>query len=67
VAVVLADGDWRFWDEKMKLVDLAYHVSLDQNLTIQPWPFRESEWKGREPSPHGELVRSARRDARSLP
>lgn len=67
VAIVLADGDWRFWDEKMDLVDLAFNIGVEHRLYVQPWPFSESEWRDPERSPRAALVRSARRDAQAIP
>jgi predicted nucleotidyltransferase len=66
LAVVLADGDWRYWDEKISLVDLIFDLNFDVNLYVQPWPFSESEWSDPEGSPQAKLLRSAQRDARPL-
>jgi predicted nucleotidyltransferase len=66
IAVVLTDGDWRFWDEKMDLVDLAFDIGVDHRLYVQPWPFSESEWRDPERSPRADLIRSARRDAQAI-
>ena len=44
VAVVLADGGWRFWDEKKTLIHLSYDLMVDTGADIQAWPMRESEW-----------------------
>ena len=65
VAVVLEDGDWRFWDEKMRLVELGHDMLVDFGAYIQPWPFAASEWD----SPAGSrqrLIESAKREARLL-
>jgi uncharacterized protein len=65
VAIVLEDGDWRFWDEKMRLVELGHDMLVDFGAYIQPWPFAASEWH----SPAGSrqrLIESAKRDARPL-
>lgn len=67
VAIILADGDWRFWDEKMSLVDLAFDIGVDHRLYLQPWPFSESEWREPERSRRAGLLHSARRDAQALP
>lgn len=67
LAVVLADGDWRYWDEKMKLVDLIVDLDLDLYLYLQPWPFAESEWNDPDGSPRAKLLHSVRRDAQALP
>ncbi|MFL4987304.1 MAG: nucleotidyltransferase family protein [Microvirga sp.] len=67
VAIVLRDGDWRFWDEKMKLVDMAFGIGVDHRLYLQPWPFTESEWEDPERSRRARLIRSAQRDAVVIP
>ena len=67
VAVVLADGDRRYWGEKMNLVDLIVGLGLDLYLYVQPWPFSDGEWNDPERSPRARLARSAGRDARALP
>ena len=44
IAVVLADVDYDFWTEKMRLADLAYDVIVATNVHVQGWPVSESEW-----------------------
>lgn len=66
VAVVLKDGDWAFWDEKMRLTDLSYDLQVDLGLYIQPWPFAEADWAEPSTSPRRELIEAARSDARPL-
>ena len=48
LAVILQDGDWRFWDETMFLSDLAYDATLDPGLWIQAWPVSRSTWEERD-------------------
>lgn len=66
VAIILADGDWEFWDERMRLVDQTLDALLDAGLLIQPWPFSKRSWL--EPTRHSNprLVAAARRDARPV-
>ena len=66
LAVILEDGDWRFWDEQWLLSGLAYEALIDEGLFIQPWPVRRSAWE--EPALHHNprLIKAMRRDARSL-
>lgn len=66
VAVVIEDGDWNLWDEKMRLVDFGYEPMLDEGLYIQPWPVMRSAWH--DPSRHTNpgLIRAMRRDARPV-
>jgi uncharacterized protein len=66
VAIILEDGDWRFWDEKMHLVDLGHDMFVDFGLYIQPWPFAASAWASPAGAPNQRLIESAKRDARSL-
>ena len=44
VAVILEDGEWRFWHEKMLLADLAFEPLMESGLHIQPWPIAHSAW-----------------------
>jgi hypothetical protein len=48
VAVVLADGDWQFLDEKKQLVRLTFDILVDTDLYIRAWPLPASAW--RDPS-----------------
>jgi len=66
IAVVLADGDWDYWDEKTRLVDLSYEVVVATGADIQGWPVREREW--RDPARHRNpsLVNAMRRDGREI-
>lgn len=66
VAVVLDDGDWSFWREKMQLADLSFDPFMEFGLHIQPWPLARSAWE--EPAKHHNprLVNAIRRDARVL-
>lgn len=45
LAVILEDGEWEFWQEKMRLSDLAYDALLEPGLWIQAWPVSRSEWR----------------------
>lgn len=64
VAVVLADGDWRVWDEKMRLADIEYDIIVDTGVEPQGWPVSESEWRNPELHDNPPLVRAMRRDAK---
>ncbi len=66
VAVVLADGDWDYWDEKMRLADLEYDTIIATGAEPQGWPVRESEWLNPERHRNPELVRAMQRDAKDL-
>ena len=66
IAVVLQDGDWNFWDEKMRLVDFGFEPMLDEGVYIQPWPVALSEWEAPDKHRNPRLIRAMRRDAKSL-
>jgi uncharacterized protein len=66
VAVILEDGDWRFWTEKMLLAGLAYDVLLKHDLYIQPWPIARSGWESPATHPKQRFIEAIRRDARPL-
>ena len=66
LAIVLADGTWRTWDEKMALADLEYDVIVATGVEPQAWPVSESEWWHPERHRNPDLVRAMRRDAVDL-
>ena len=66
VAVVLADGDWRAWDEKMRLADIEYDIIVDTGIEPQGWPVSESEWRNPDLHDNPPLVRAMRRDAKRI-
>lgn len=66
VAVVLADGDWQPWPEKMHLVEIGHDALVDFRLYIQPWPFAERLWVAPRSSSPRSLIDGAKLDARQL-
>jgi uncharacterized protein len=66
VAVIIEDGAWEFWQEKMKLADLAYEPLVELGLRIQPWPISASSWQNPSVHHNPKFVEAIRRDARSL-
>ena len=66
VAVVLADDGWRYWEEKFRLVDLAFDHTRGSGLYVQPWPFTTSEWETPGRDEKSALVRRARGESRPL-
>jgi antitoxin ChpS len=66
VAIVLTDGDWRVWDEKMRLADIEYDVIVETGVEPQGWPVSESEWRDPELHDNPPLVRAMRRDAKAI-
>ena len=49
LAIILKDGDWRFWDEKWLLAGLAYDVLLQHDLYVQPWQSHGPRGSRRQP------------------
>jgi len=66
IAVILEDGDWHFWTEKMALAGLAYDVLLEHDLYVQPWPFPRTAWNSPATHPKRRLIEDIRKDARPL-
>jgi antitoxin ChpS len=66
IAVVLADGGWNAWAEKMRLADMEYDTIVETGAEPQAWPVRLSEWV--DPAKHANptLIRAMRRDAREI-
>ncbi len=66
VAVVIRDGDWSFWSEKVVLAGIAYDPLVDFGLHIQPWPISETEWQQPERHRNPRFVQNVHRDARTI-
>jgi uncharacterized protein len=66
VAIVLANGDWRRWEETMRIADLEYDTIVATGAEPQGWPVSEREWLHPELHPNPSLVRAMRRDAKDL-
>ncbi|MGH6814792.1 MAG: nucleotidyltransferase domain-containing protein [Hyphomicrobiaceae bacterium] len=66
IAVILDDGGWRFWNEKMTLAGLAYDTLLAHDLYIQPWPISRSAWESPATYRRPRFIEAIRRDARDL-
>jgi len=66
LAVILEDGDWRFWDEKRLLTDLGYDALLEPGLWIQAWPVSRSAWKEEDLRKVPFFVVGARPEARPV-
>ena len=64
LAIILQDGDWTFWTEKLQLSDRVHDALVEHELYIQAWPVRYSEWldPGKHRNPR--FVASMKRDAR---
>jgi predicted nucleotidyltransferase len=67
VAVILEDGDWRFWREKMALAALAYDALIEAGLFIQPWPIARGGWETPSKHHNRRFVEAVKRDVRRLP
>ena len=66
VAVVLIRAESKTLDEQIALYDLAYDLLLQTGAEIQPWLFEAHERADPPHSAAGDLVRSAKRDSRTL-
>ena len=66
VAVVIEDGDWIFWSEKVRLADLTYDPMMEFGLKIQPWPVARSAWEIPLSHHNPRLIEAMQRDGRSL-
>jgi antitoxin ChpS len=66
IAVVLADGSWDFWAEKMLLTDLTYQPLVESGVDLQGWPVRQAEWLTPERHHNPSLIRAMQRDARPI-
>ncbi len=66
VAVILKDGDWRFWAEKLRLADLTYDQLMEFGLRIQPWPISASAWLDPASHHNPRLVEVMKREGYSL-
>ena len=66
IAIVLANGDWRRWDETMRIADLEYETIVATGAEPQGWPVSEREWMHPELHHNPALVRAMRRDAKDL-
>mgnify|MGYP001271768457 CR=1 FL=1 len=66
VAVVLRDDNWSFWQEKLRLADMAYAPLIETGLSIQPWPVSLDEWQNPEKHANRRLLDAIGKDAQSL-
>lgn len=64
LAIILQDGDWKFWTEKLILADLMHDALVEQGLYIQAWPVRQSEWVDPVKHSNPRFVEAMKRDAR---
>ena len=61
VAVVLADGEWGFLDEKKELVQFSYEILLESEFYIRAWPLPASAWRDPSTYPNPGLVSEIKR------
>ena len=66
VAVVLEDGTWDTWNEKLRLVDLSDDAFHEHGLMIQAWPVAKSVWLDPSQDKSPSFVKFARRDAKPV-
>jgi hypothetical protein len=63
VAVVLADGDWSFLDEKKRLIALTFDILLETDVFIRAWPLPASAWRDPSSYSNPSLVRAIKRNS----
>jgi hypothetical protein len=61
VAVVLADGDWSYLDEKKRLVSHTFDILLATDVLIRAWPLPASAWHDPSTYRNPSLVRLMKR------
>ncbi len=61
VAVILADGDWTFIDEKKRPVEFTFDVLLENEVYIRAWPLPVSAWRDPATYANPDLVRGIKR------
>jgi predicted nucleotidyltransferase len=66
VAVVLADGAFDFWREKMALADLAFEPIAASEIHVQGWPVTSSAWDRPETHHNPSLIHAMRRDGQVI-
>ena len=66
IAVILEDGDWRFWAEKMVMADLAYDALVEHGMYLQCWPLARTAWERPHTSDRRRFLEAIRREGRSL-
>ena len=64
VAVVLRDGNWDYWDEKLHLVDLSWKALWDAELIVEPWLVTKAVWDDPDLHHNPHFVRDVIKDAR---
>ncbi|MFM9942415.1 MAG: nucleotidyltransferase domain-containing protein [Hyphomicrobiaceae bacterium] len=66
LAIIIEDGDWDFWQEKLRLSDLSYDALVAADLLIQAIPISQSDWQSETTSREAAYLFAARRDAKPL-
>jgi uncharacterized protein len=66
LAVVLADGSWDFYSERMALTRLAFDSLLQCGLTIEAWPVSCTQWSSDKIDTLPFFIDAARSEARAV-
>lgn len=66
LAIILKDGDWSFWPEQTRLIDMSFNAFMEAGLDIQAWPIAESAWETPDQHHNPRLIRAARRDGKPV-
>ena len=63
LAIILADGNGFFWQEKTRLIDMSFGAFMDTGRAIQAGPMAKPMWDSPDQPHNPRFVRAARRDA----
>lgn len=66
LVVILEDGDWKFWEERRRLSDLAFDAMIEPGLWIEAWPVARATWQEKDPRKVPFFVAGARKDAKPV-
>lgn len=66
VVVLLDDGDWRLFSEKMDIAGIATDTIVETGVHVQGWPVSCSVWENPAEHTNPTLIRKMRRDAKPI-
>jgi predicted nucleotidyltransferase len=66
IIVLLEDGDWRFFREKMDIAGIATDTIIETGVHVQGWPVSCAVWENPEAHTNPMLIHNMRRDAKPI-
>lgn len=66
VVVLLADGNWRSFGEKMDIAGIAADTIVETGVHVQGWPVSSAVWENPAAHTNPALVRNMQRDAKPI-